>query len=73
LTSQETLIGKLCEHALFRAFMRAVRVGVPTGLLTLISVLRNDPTILQNYAWLIPILVAVDKYLRDKKRAIKKD
>ena len=67
MNSQETRMGRLYEHALFRAFMRAVRVAVPTGLLALISVLRNDPTILQNYAWLIPILVAVDKYLRDKR------
>ena len=45
----------------------AFKRGVPTGLLTLLSVLMKDPTILQNYAWLIPVLVALDKYLRDKR------
>jgi len=60
-------MGKLYEHALFRAFMRAARVAVPTALLTLIGILKEDPTVLQNYVWLIPILVAVDKYLRDRR------
>jgi len=45
--------------------MRAFRVAVPTGILTLISILKEDPAILQNYAWLIPLLVALDKFIRD--------
>jgi len=44
-----------------------VSVAVPTGLLTLVSVLLKNPDILQNYVWIIPLLVAVDKYLKDRR------
>ena len=60
-----SLMELLYEHRLFRAFMRALRVAVPTGMLVLISVLAEDSVILQNYVWLVPLLVAADKFIRD--------
>ena len=62
--NEKTLLERLYERAEFRAFMRAVRVAVAAGVSALIGQLIKDPS---TPLWLTPILMAIDKYLRDKK------
>ena len=61
--SDATWMKRMYKKPWFRAFMRAVRIAVATGLSALIGALIKDPN---TPLWLTPILVALDKYLRDK-------
>jgi len=72
LSSLESLLKRLYEIPLFRADMGAVRVPIPAFLLTFLSILLKDPTILQKYAWLNPLPVATEKYVRETLEQRKK-